>query len=150
MMRVSHQSGQAIGPGPMARAAVVLAALAFGACASSPPSAPATPVPITEYKMVAGKWAGHLKGLAGPRDDGDWIEMTIGEDGTYEFEIARTIGVAAGKVKFALEEGKLTMKGERGGRATFALFQRDDARFLRGAGMLHSGTALSGELRPAR
>jgi hypothetical protein len=107
-------------------------------------------VPISNYKMVAGKWAGHVKGLAGPRDDGDWIEMTIGEDGAYEFGIARTIGVLAGKGKFALEEGKLAMKGERGGQATFALFQREDARVLRGAGMLHSGTALSGELRPAR
>jgi hypothetical protein len=150
MMGVTYQGGQANGPGLMARAAVVLVALAFGACASSPPPSPATPVPITEYKMVAGKWAGHLKGLADPRDDGDWIEMTIGQDGAYEFEIARTIGVAAGKGKFALEDGKLTMKGERGGQATFALFQREGTRFLRSAGMLHTGTAISGELRPAR
>ena len=99
---------------------------------------------------MAGKWAGHVIGLAGPRNDGDWIEMTIGEDGAYEFEIPRTIGVLAGKGKFALEEGKLATKGERGGQATFALFQRGGDRFLRGAGMLHSGTALSGELRPAR
>lgn len=150
MRRVTRYRRYAAGPGLLARATAVLAALALGACASSPPPAPATPVPISNYKLVAGKWAGHVIGLAGPRDDGDWIEMTIGEDGAYEFEIARTIGVLAGKGKFALEEGKLATKGERGGQATFALFQRGGDRFLRGTGMLHSGTALSGELRPAR
>lgn len=138
------------GPGIVTRAAVVLlAALLLGACASSPPPAPATPVPITDYKMVAGKWAGHVKGLAGPRDDGDWIEMTIGDNGAYEFGIARTIGVLAGKGNFTLADGKLTMKGERG-QATFALFQRERVRFLRGTGMLHTGTALSGDLTSVR
>ena len=138
------------GPGTVARAAVVLlAAVLLGACASSPPPAPATPLPITDYKMVAGKWAGHVKGLAGPRDDGDWIEMTIGDNGAYEFGIARTIGVLAGKGNFTLADGKLTMRGERG-QATFALLQREGVRFLRGTGMLHTGTALSGDLTSVR
>jgi hypothetical protein len=150
-MGLTRNSEAAGGPGSIARAAVLLlAALVLGACASSPPPAPATPVPITDYKMVAGKWAGHVIGLAGPRDDGDWIEMTIGDNGAYEFGIARTIGVLAGKGNFTLEDGKLSMKGERGRQATFALFQRESARFLRGTGMLHTGTAMSGDLTSVR
>jgi hypothetical protein len=136
-------------------AALLVAVATLAACASSSTStssAPATAVPITDYKMVAGKWAGNVRGLAGPRDDeGDWVQMTIADNGAYEFSIARTIGVASGKGTFTLKDGKLAMEGERGS-ATFALFERDGRRFLRGDGMVGSGsgTPLTGELRPAR
>ena len=135
-------------------AALLVAVATLAACAApstSTSSAPATTVAITDYKMVAGKWAGNVRGLAGPRDDaGDWVQMTIAESGAYEFSIARTIGVFSGKGMFSLKDGKLAMEGERGS-ATFALFERGGRRFLRGDGMVGSGsgTPLSGELRPA-
>ena len=98
----------------VARGALLLVAVAIlAACASStssPSSGPTTAVPITDFKMVAGKWAGPLRGLAGPRDDeGDWVQMTIAESGAYEFSIARTIGVATGKGTFNLKDGKLEL-----------------------------------------
>lgn len=135
----------------MARAAVLmLVMLMAAACSSSAPPAPAlTPVPITDYKMIAGKWSGHVIGLAGPRDDGDWVDMTIRDNGAYEYGIARNIGVMAGKGTFTLQDGKLMMAGSRG-QGTFVLLEGGGIRVLRGSGMLHSGTALTGDLRPAR
>jgi hypothetical protein len=149
-MRVARCQGREGGPGVIARAAVlVLSMLVVGACSSAPPAAPLNPVAITDYKMVAGKWSGHVIGLAGPRDDGDWIDMVIRENGSYEFGIARTIGVLAGKGNFTLQDGKLKVVGERG-QATFALLEGEGTRILRGNGMLHTGKALTGDLRPAR
>ena len=149
-MRSARRRARGGGPGVIARAAVlILTLVAVGACSSGPPPAPLTPVAVTDFKMIAGKWSGHVIGLAGPRDDGDWVDMVIRENGAYEYGIARTIGVMAGKGMFTLQDGKLKMAGERG-QGTFVLLERDGARLLRGSGMLHSGTALSGDLRPAR
>lgn len=134
----------------LARAAVLLVVLAVAGCASSAPPPPATAVAITDYKMVAGKWAGLVKGLAGPRDDqGDWVEMNITENGAYDFGAARTIGMLTGKGNLALKDGKLAVEGERG-QATMALLQREGKRLLRVDGKLRSGTPFSGELTPAR
>jgi hypothetical protein len=98
--------------------------------------------------MVAGKWLGTVSGLAGPRDEADAVQVTIGEDGTYDFGVYRTIGVFGGKGQFTLQDGKLTAKGERGD-TTFALYERAGRRYLRGDGRLQNGTPVSVELRPA-
>src|SRR5215468_750582 len=86
-------------------------ALALGACASSPPEPTAIPVPITDFKMVAGRWQGSVSGLAGPRNEGDSVQVTIGEDGTYDFGIYRTIGVFGGKGQFTLQEESSWRRG---------------------------------------
>jgi hypothetical protein len=146
-------SGRTTGRVTLARVAGLLAvALAFAACASSttPAPRPSVAVPITDYKMVAGKWAGLITGLSGPRgDQGDWVEMTIADNGAYDFGVARTIGLFHGKGNFSLKDGKLAVEGERG-HATFVLFQGEGAKMLRANGQLRSGTAVSGDLRPAR
>jgi hypothetical protein len=148
-----RDSGRGPGRGILARAAgflVVVIGLVACASSSTPPARPSTVVPITDYKMVAGKWGGLVTGLSGPRgDQGDWVEMTIAENGAYDFGVARTIGMFHGKGTFALKEGKLAMEGERG-HATFTLLQGEGVKVLRANGMLRSGTALSGDLRPAR
>ena len=132
------------------RCGLLIAMLALVACTSAPPPAPATPVAITDFRMVAGKWVGTVVGLAGPRnDEGDWLELTIGEDGTYDFGIYRTIGVFGGKGKLMLQDGKLTGEGERG-RATYALSERGGRQSLLAEGVLKSGTTVSGTLRRAR
>jgi hypothetical protein len=107
------------------------------------------PVSITDFKTVAGRWAGPVAGLPGPRQDEDWVELTIGEDGTYAFGVARTIGMFAGKGQFTLADGKLVMQGERG-RATFALFEGTGRRQLRAAGTTTSGMTVTAQLAPAR
>lgn len=148
--RAAREVKRGGGPGVTARAAALtLAALVLGACASSVPAPQLTPVAISDFKMIAGKWSGHVIGLAGPRDDGDWVDMVIRENGNYEYGIARTIGVMAGKGTFTLQDGKLKMVGDRG-QGTFALLEGGGTRVLRGSGMLYTGTALTGDLRPAR
>lgn len=138
------------GPGVIARAAaLVLAVLVLGACASSSAPAPQlTPVAISDFKMIAGKWSGHLVGLASARDDGDWVDMMIREDGTYEYGISRTIGVMAGKGTFTLQDGKLLMAGDRG-QGSLSLLEGGGTRVLRGSGVVR-GMPLTGDLRPAR
>lgn len=126
----------------------MLAMLVLGACASSAPAPQLTPVAVTDFKMIAGKWSGHVVGLASARDDGDWVEMVIREDGTYEYGIPRTIGVMAGKGTLTLQDGKLLMAGDRG-QGTFALLEGGGTRVLRGSGIVH-GMPLRGDLRPAR
>jgi hypothetical protein len=137
------------GPGVTARAAaLVLAMLVLGACASSAPAPQLTPVAISDFKAIAGKWSGRLVGLASARDDGDWVDMVIREDGTYEYGIARTIGVMAGKGTFTLQEGKLLMAGDRG-QGSLSLLEGGGTRVLRGSGVMR-GMPLTGDLRPAR
>ena len=126
-------------------ALLVVVMLGLAAC-SSAASAPATPVPITDLKMVAGRWAGVVVGLAGPRTtQEDWVNLTITEDGTYDFGIYRTIGMFGGKGKLTLQDGKLMGAGERG-NATFTLIDRGGRQYLRADGVLQSGGTVSGDL----
>lgn len=130
---------------------LALGAAALGGCAgtaSSPPPAMSS-VAITDFRAVAGRWAGPVIGLAMHRTEGDWIQLAIAEDGTYDFGIVWTIGVFGGKGKFTLKDGKLLMEGERG-RATYALYEGDGRRYLRADGVLGSGGTVSAELKPAR
>ena len=55
---------------------------------------PSTAVGIADFKTVAGVWEGLLLGLASPREEGDWVMMRIGADGSYEFASFREIGVS--------------------------------------------------------
>lgn len=128
-----------------ANAALLIVMLAAAACASTP-SVPATPVPITDFRMVAGRWGGVLLGLSGPRnDEGDWVNVSVGEDGSFNFGIYRTIGAFAGKGKLTLKDGKLEGEGERGS-ATYTLVERGGKQYLRVEGKLKSGTDVSGDL----
>src|SRR5215471_17681482 len=116
------------------------------ACALTPADPP-TPIPITSFRMVAGNWGGIVLGLAGPQSDdqGDWIKVAIGEDGSSDFGIYRTIGVFSGKGKLTLADGKLTGQGERG-RVTYTLIQRGGKQYLHVEGKLEAGTDVSGDL----
>ena len=100
---------------------------------SSPPSL--APVAITDIGSVAGKWAGPVTGLATRRDQGDWVNVVIAPDGTYDFGIYRTIGMFGGKGKVTVQDGKLVLHGDRG-TATLTLFEGGGKRVLRGDGVL--------------
>ena len=104
-----------------------------------------TPVPITDFKMVAGKWGGLVTGITAQRDD--WVDLTITPDGKYDFGIFRTIGVFGGTGTFTLADGKLQLRGERGS-ATFTLYQSDTRRVLRVQGVLSDGRQVTARLNP--
>jgi hypothetical protein len=132
---------------PYAPLVLVLVATVLAGCAGTGagPTDGLAPVPITDFKMVAGKWDGLVSGLSAKRDDGDWAEMTISPDGTYDFGVYRTIGVFGGRGTFTLSDGKLQMRGDRGS-ATYALYQGGGKRVLQVQAMLSDGRPLTAKL----
>ena len=135
---------------PLATLIVAALALTLSGCAEVSQPAPAlSPVTIKDFASVAGKWAGRISGLASRREEDDQVNVVIGPDGTYEFGIYRTIGVASGKGTLTLQDGKLAFSGERGA-GTLSLFEGGGKRVLRGNGVLSDGTRLDTDLSPAR
>lgn len=134
----------------LAGALSLLLAVAMGACTTAPSTSSAvSPVAITDFKMVAGRWQGLVTGLASRRDEGDTVQLTIGNDGTYDFGVYRTIGALTGKGTFTLQDGKLRMQGERG-QAVYTLYEGNGRQYLRSEGELSSGMPLSAEFRRVR
>ena len=123
--------------------AVILTLL--GACAGMGPTDTMTAVPITDFKMVAGKWGGLVSGISAQHDD--WVDVTITPEGKYDFGIYRTIGVFGGNGTFTLSDGKLQSRGERGG-ATYTLYQSGARRVLQVEGALSDGRKVSARLNP--
>jgi hypothetical protein len=111
---------------------------------------PSTAVGITDFKTVAGVWEGILHGLPSPRDEGDWVMMKIGADGSYEFASFREIGVFRGSGTLRLSDGRVLLEGARGGRATFTLYADDGRRLLRADGVGSDGQRLTADLTPKR
>jgi|SRR5262245_52939087 len=104
-----------------------------------------TAVPITDFKMVAGKWGGLVTGISAQHDD--WIDLTIMPDGKYDFGIYRTIGVFEGSGTFTLSDGKLQSRGDRGS-AVYTLLQSGTRRVLQVQGALFDGRQVSARLNP--
>jgi hypothetical protein len=137
---------------------LVLLATVLSACTgqhatTSRPAAgpmPSTAVGIADFKTVAGVWEGILHGLPSPRDEGDWVMMRIGADGSYEFASFREIGVFQGRGTLRLSAGQLFMEGGRGGRVTFTLYADDGRRLLRADGVDSDGQRLTADLTPKR
>jgi hypothetical protein len=101
----------------------IVTALYLVACSSTAPREARQwqPTAATDFKSVAGKWEGLL--IRSPRTpDDDWVTLVIGDAGTYEFMSYRTIGEFAGRGKFALIDGKLSAKTDKGGQITLQLY----------------------------
>ena len=129
---------------PAALLLLVLVSTVLAACAGTGAGG-LTAVPITDFKMVAGKWGGLVTGLSPQHDD--WVDVTIAPDGKYDFGIYRTIGVFGGKGTFTLSDDKLQSRGERGS-ATYTLYQSGDKRMLQVQGALFDGRQVSAKLSP--
>lgn len=133
-------------------ALVLLVALTNAGCASStPPSPTLSTVPIKDFKSVAGKWGGLVKGLPprGSSRDEDFVDVEIRPDGTYDFGIYRTVGVFGGSGKLRIEEGRLVLKTERGS-STLVLLEGNGRRILRANAVMANGLRLSSDLTPLR
>jgi hypothetical protein len=131
--------------GSQALALLVVAVLALAGCATKGSTFGMQPVPITDFKMVAGKWSGPVTGISANRDD--WADMTITPDGRFEFGIARTIGVFSGGGPLTLADGKMQGRGERGS-IVYTLYQSGDRRLLKGDATLSDGRQVSATLSP--
>ena len=129
-------------PAPLLLAVI---AIMLGACAGMGATDALTPVPITDFKMVAGKWGGLVTGISAQHDD--WVDVTIASDGKYDFGIYRTVGIFGGSGTFTLSDGKLQSRGDRGG-ATYTLFQSGTKRVLQVQGALSDGRKVTARLSP--
>ncbi|HTY80905.1 MAG TPA: hypothetical protein VMI34_23985 [Candidatus Bathyarchaeia archaeon] len=128
------------------RMILVVLAVTIAACTSAAPQPPATTIPITSFQMVAGKWEGTVTGIPSKsKDEGDWIEVTIGQDGAYDFGVYRTIGMFGGKGQFVLKDGKMTSQSPRG-TAEWTLTDRGGKQYLRGEGTLETYMKVSADL----
>jgi hypothetical protein len=105
-------------------------------------------VPIADLSSVAGKWDGLIRVVPHQRRD-DWVTVTIASDGRYEFSSLRTIGVFSGGGQFALDEGKLLSKSERG-TVEAVLYEAGGRRMLKAKGRAADGTEYTAEVKPVK
>lgn len=133
-------------------ALVLVVALTEAGCARPTPPTPAmSTVPITDFRSVAGKWGGLVRGLPprGSSRDEDFVDVEIRPDGTYDFGIFRTVGVFGGTGKLTIEDGRLMLKTERGS-STLVLLEGNGRRILRANAVMANGLRLSSDLTPLR
>ena len=105
-------------------------------------------VPIADVSDVAGKWDGLMRRIPPDRRD-DWVTVAIAPDGRYEFSSLRTIGVFSGHGEFAVNEGKLQSRSERGS-VEAVLYQAGTQRMLKAKGRAADGTEYTAEVKPAK
>ena len=72
-----------------------------------------SPTQITDFKSISGKWEGLMIRTPTAKND-DWVNVSIQDNGDYEFASYRTIGVFSGKGNFAVKDGKAVTQSERG------------------------------------
>jgi hypothetical protein len=104
--------------------------------------------PIVNVADVAGKWDGLMRRVPPDRRD-DWVTVAIASDGRYEFSSLRTIGVFTGHGEFAVNDGKLLSKSERG-TVEAVLYQATGQRMLKARGRAADGTEYTAEVKPAK
>jgi hypothetical protein len=97
------------------------------ACAGSVGRSAELTVPIANFSTVAGTWEGSWSST--PDREADWLRLTIREDGSFDAESYRVIGVFKASGKLALADGKALFRGERG-EASATLVVRDSSRWL--------------------
>jgi len=124
-------------------------ALGLAGCAGSGSAPTTAPMAITDLASIAGKWVGLLE-IAGSRDRQDYVEVTIASDGTYRAASARTIGVMDARGTVKVDDGRLLIQGESGGKGTAILYTQpgQPPRLLQVNGTAGDGRPYIVRLRP--
>ncbi len=126
---------------------LAVAAVVFAACAGASSAPQRMAVPIADVKAVAGKWAGTFARDTSAYEN--WVELTISEDGTYEFSSVRQIGSLQGKGTLRVNDGKLVAEGPRGS-IVYTLYDKGGKQVLMLNASTSDGATYSGELGRAR
>jgi hypothetical protein len=107
-----------------------------------------SPTEIRDFKTIAGKWEGIL--ITPTAKNEDWVNVSIQDNGAYEFVSYRTIGVFSGKGKLAVKDGKAVAQNEKGS-LTVELFtdKTKDQSMLKAESKGKDGTSYRAELRKA-
>ena len=132
------------------------------ACSSMSQTETWQPTAITDFKSVAGKWAGLLIREHYFTQNYDRVTLVIGDTGACESILERTRTTAAGghvdysvirvideKGKLVLTDGKLSAKFEKGGQATLQLYVDPESgeRILKADARDYEGFTYSAELK---
>jgi hypothetical protein len=123
-----------------------IAALCVG-CTGTPTAALVdTAMPIASIDSVRGDWTGRIvSSPVGPYEQ--WIDLTIGGDGSYRYAAYRSWGVLAGSGKLTLVDGELHSESTSG-KATYRLYDRGGKRLLKVEALENSGLRYLVELKP--
>jgi len=135
---------------PIVACLCLLALAILPACAGSTreplPHGQKDIIPITDLKQIAGKWEGAMTPDPQPLNaTEDWLRVTIGEDGSYDFTSFPEVELFKGKGKLTLHEGQAVDRSEQGSVA-FALADRKGRQVLRAVGLARDGIQYSAEL----
>ena len=130
---------------------LVIAVQATLACAVFAASEKAqwSPTAITDIKSISGKWEGLMIRTPKSRSD-DWVNVSIQDNGDYEFASYRTIGVFSGKGNLAVKDGQALAQGEKGS-VTIQLFtdKNRGQSMLKAEGKGKDGISYRAELKKA-
>jgi len=116
---------------------LVVLLLVHGGCTSAAPGAGGrgtadgrgTQVPVTNVGSVVGRWAG-LSDLPGHRNDDQYVEVTVRDDGIYKATSARTIGFMDARGRVQLSDGRLLIQGNDGAHGTATLYSAGGQKTL--------------------
>ena len=109
-----------------------------------------SPTEITDIKSISGKWEGIMIRTPKSKSD-DWVNVSIQDNGDYEFASYRTIGVFSGKGNLAVKDGKAMAQGEKGS-VTVQLFtdKTKEQSMLKAEGKGKDGISYRAELQKAK
>lgn len=124
------------------------AALACAVLAAEKPQW--SPTQITDIKDISGKWEGIMIRTPKSRSD-DWVNVSIQDNGDYEFASYRTIGVFSGKGNLAVKDGKAMAQTERGSVTIQLLTEKTKGgNMLKAEGKGKDGISYRAELKKAQ
>ncbi len=130
----------------MSGASRLIALLVLAGCASTGAGKTGA-VAVTDLQSVVGRWVG-LTELPGRREDAEYIEVTLHEDGTYQAKSARTSGFMDAHGRVALSDGKLLVQGDRGATGAATLLNVNGTRTLQVDMISPNGARTTGRLQP--
>jgi hypothetical protein len=126
-----------------ATALIGFAALLVG-CASL---GPVRPVAVSNLGSVAGTWKGVVYG---PGSEPEYVELTIGEDGSYDVVSRQEIGESRGNGKVVLRDGRLLLEGPKGHGVGIVVTNAAGDRVMNIEATLSDNSTLSAELSRSR
>ena len=109
-----------------------------------------SPTQIADIKSIAGKWEGLMIRTPKATND-DWVNVSIQDNGDYEFVSFRTVGVFSGKGNLTVKDGKAVAQGEKG-NVTIQLFtdKTKEQSMLKAEGKGKDGISYRAELQKAK
>ena len=109
-----------------------------------------SPTEITDIKSISGKWEGIMIRTPKSKSD-DWVNVSIQDNGDYEFASYRTIGVFSGKGNLAVKDGKAMAQTERGNVTIQLLTEKTKGEnMLKAEGKGKDGISYRAELKKAQ